>query len=131
MARVGETREELSDRGACSRTGDGSTQESNRTAITADVREFGLDLAVDFGPRGFLSIFQGVLQALRIVEAENGGLSRCTQSAARNRMLGIPLQLDGPAVAHLGEESAASTAPSACGCIEERTSRHYFLGLRK
>ena len=64
VPRIGETLEELLDRSACRWTGDCATQETNRSAITTNVRELSLDLVVNFGPGGFLSFFQRVLQPL-------------------------------------------------------------------
>src|SRR5262249_17334145 len=107
---------------------DGAGQEPDALAPLREAHE---DLLVDALPVERAARRHRRREPLAVVDAEQRRLADGADAAARERMLGVALDLERPAVARLHQETAAGAAAAAGGRVPERVTRGDPLGLRE
>ena len=116
------------DRRPRARAGEGSGEDQDRAAGALHVREAPLHEGVGLLPARGAAVEGRPLKPSRVVEGAEVTLPEGTQPPARQRVLGVPLELDRTPIAHGGHEAAGGGARPARARVVGRDPRRDLLG---
>src|SRR5262249_39120978 len=112
MSAIGKRVQELAKQGPGRGTDQRAGQETHSSFLLADNASWGGERLAPPGHSGGLAFSEGPGKPLLIKKPQQRCLSDRTQPAPRHRVLGVPFELDGPAVA-VSDQSPASRATAA------------------
>ena len=105
VACVRETPQEPIQERAGRGTQTGPAEEPDRSFLLADLAQLPSDGPVHIGPIRLLTELERVLQPLLVIQSQKGRLPSRTEPTARQGMIRVAFELDGPTVAGLDEQA--------------------------